>query len=150
MKIAFVGSDFIELNEDNIYDFVDKEKVHLIKLNFREPTEELILDVINKYPNTNRYVISNNIKLYNDVLKNTTKKYYIENTENTKIITFFRKNNKILFNFNNVNKKVREFLLDNFLFDILKNVEVIMIDKNSYKLKESIFQNWSGNVILEK
>lgn len=150
MKIAFVGSDFIELNEDNIYDFVDKEKVHLIKLNFREPTEELILDVINKYPNTNRYVISNNIKLYNDILKNTTKKYYIENTENTKIITFFRKNNKILFNFNNVNKKVREFLLDNFLFDILKNVEVIMIDKNSYKLKESIFQNWSGNVILEK
>jgi hypothetical protein len=136
-----IGSDYIEINEDNITDFVEKEKIHLIKMNFEEPTEELIMKTLELYPNTNRFVISNNIKLYNDVLKNTPKKYYIENTENTKIITFFKKNNKVLFNFNNVNKKVKEFLLDNFLFDILKNVEVIVIDKNSYINKETVLQN---------
>lgn len=150
MKIAYVGTDYIEVNESNIDEFVDREKIHLIKLNFNEPTKELILEVLEKYPNTNRFVISNNVKIYNDVLKETIKKYYIENVETTKIITFFRKNNKILFNFNNVNKKVREFLLDNFLFDILKNVEVIRLDKYSFANKESVLQNWHGNVILEK
>jgi len=150
MKIAYVGTDYIEVNESNIDEFVDREKIHLIKLNFDEPSEELILEVLKKYPNTNRFVISNNIKIYNDVLKDTIKKYYIENVETTKIITFFRKNNKILFNFNNVNKKVKEFLLDNFLFDILKNVEVIRLDKYSFANKENVLQNWNGNVILDK
>ena len=135
------GSDYVEINENNINDYIDILKIHLIKLDFSDPTEKLILEVLEKYPNTNRFIISNNIKIYNDVLRNTTKKYYIENTKNTKILTFFRKNNKILFNFNNVNKKVKDFLLDNFLFDILKNVEVIIIDNNSFVLKEQIFQN---------
>lgn len=150
MKIAYIGTDYIILNEDNINEFVDKEKIHLIKLDFKEPTDNLILKVLELYPNTNRFVISNNIKIYNDVLKQTTKKYYIENTENSKLITFFRKNNKVLFNFNNVNTKVKEFLLDNFLFDILKNVEVIIIDIDSFNNKESILKNWNGNVVLEK
>lgn len=150
MKIAYIGTDYIVLDENNLADFIDKEKIHLIKLDFKEPSHDIILKVLELYPNTNRFVISNNIKMYNDVLKQTTKKYYIENTENTKIITFFRKNNKVLFNFNNVNKKVKEFLLDNFLFDILKNVEVIIIDINSFNSKESILKNWNGNVVLEK
>lgn len=147
MKITHSGSDFIIINENNIDDFCHLEKIHIIKLDFEEPTKTKIDRVLNTYKNTNRFIIGNNIKFYNDILKNTSKKYYIENIENNKLISFFRKNNKVVFNFNILNKEIKDFLLDNLLFDILKNVEVIYLDKDMIDKKYSILSNWSGNII---
>lgn len=149
MKIAQYGTDFIELNETNMKKYTHVEKVHLIKLSFNEPTPVLIEEVLKLYPSTNRFIIHNNIKVYNDILKSTTKKYYVENNEHHGFITFFRKNNKVLLNFEKFTDEIKEFLLNNFLFDILKNVEVIIISKKDFMKKEQIFKNWNGNVILK-
>ena len=148
MKIAKIGSDYVELNEQNFDKFVHIDKIHLIKMDFVEPTEEMIRNVLNLYPNTNRFVVSNNIKLYNDLLKTTNKKYYVENTESFGFITFFRKNNKVLLNFVKLNDALKDFVLDNLLFDVLKNVEVILIKNNDFIKKENILKNWNGNIVI--
>jgi hypothetical protein len=98
MKITRIGKDYITINEQNVptTDERRNDKIHLIKLNFEEPTKEKILFVVDTFQKTNRYVISNNIRVYNDVLKHTGKKYYIENRTGVNLISYLRKNNKIL------------------------------------------------------
>ena len=98
MKLTTLGSDFVTVTEQNLEELSESmdRKIHLIKFNFIEPTREKILFVINTFTKTNRYVISNNIKVYNDVLKTTGKKYYVENERNTNLISYLRKNNKNL------------------------------------------------------
>ena len=86
MKIARYGEEYCTLAEDNIDEFVGNRKMHLIKLAFKDPTEKIIKDVLNLYPNTNRFFISDNIKFYNAFLKNTQKKYYIENNKTVALI----------------------------------------------------------------
>jgi len=152
MRITNQGSDYIVINEESIKDKQLQEipRVHLIKLDFEKPTDEKVRSVLNLFPKTNRYVIENNIKQYNNILKHTNKKYYVENTIGSNVITFFKKNNKVLVNFNNFLDYEREFLLENPTFeDVLKNTEVIMIDQESYELYKSTLENWSGNVIID-
>ncbi len=87
--------------------------------------------------------------VYNYILKETNKKYYIENNPSSDIISFFRKNNKVLINFNNLNSESKKFLLSDSVFnDVLKNSEVIMIDKSTFNLKRNALKNWTGNVII--
>jgi len=148
-----VGKDYIEIDEKNwdSEEFLQIRKIHIIKMNFLKPTAVKINNVISKYPNTNRFVVDNNIKIYNSVLKNTIKKYYVENTKNdsNNIISFFRRNNKILFNFNNLSNIVKKIYLDNILFyDILNNVEVIRMDEEIFQSKLEILKKWNGNVII--
>lgn len=148
-----VGKDYIEIDEKNwdSEEFLQIRKIHIIKMNFLNPTAVKINNVISKYPNTNRFVVDNNIKIYNSVLKNTIKKYYVENTKNdsNNIISFFRRNNKILFNFNNLSNIVKKIYLDNILFyDILNNVEVIKMNKEIFQSKLEILKKWNGNVII--
>jgi hypothetical protein len=151
MKITNIGTDFISIDEDNLND--EKlsmiPKIHLIKLNFIKPTKQKVENVIENFPSTNRFVIEDNIRIYNYILKETNKKYYIENNPNSEIISFFRKNNKVLINFNNLNTFSKQFLLsDNVFEDVLKNSEVIMVDKSIFNEKRNILRNWSGNVII--
>lgn len=151
MKITVINEDFVTITEQNITDLTEnpEKKIHLIKLNFTEPTKERILSVINTFTKTNRYVISNNIKIYNDILKTTGKKYYIENEKNTNLISYLRKNNKILLNFNNLRQNELDLLLDEkILLDMLRNVEVIMIQSSIYEKYNTIFNSWDGNIIL--
>lgn len=151
MKVAYIGTDYVSLNESNMMDYVDEDKIHLIKLDFEYPSEQKVNMVLKAYPRTNRYVIENNIKLYNDILKKTTKKYYIENSsDSNKIFTFFRKNNKVLFNFTKLKPEIKEFLLDNFLFDILRNTEVIILDRESLEKKATLLEAWPGNVVIQE
>ena len=151
MKLTKIGSDFISIDEDNLDDegLLNIPRVHIIKLNFLKPTKQKVERVLDLYPMTNRFVIEDNIKQYNYILRSTNKKYYIENTPGARIISFFRKNNKVLVNFNNLNLFERQFLLSEVCFeDVLKNTEVVMLDKSSYEEKKEILKDWSGNVII--
>ena len=93
MRITNKGTDYIVIDEETIN---SKElqaipRVHLIKLDFEKPTDSKIRKVLDLFPKTNRYVIEDNIKTYNNILKYTNKKYYVENTPGASIITFFKK-----------------------------------------------------------
>lgn len=151
MRITKIGTDYIRVDEDNIDDerLLKIDRVHLIKLDFFKPTETKIKKVISLYPKTMRYVIENNIKTYNYILKNTNKKYYIENPVGSNVITFFKKNNKVLVNFNNFTQFEKQFLLSESTFiDVLKNTEVIMVNKEVFDQKKDALEKWSGNVIV--
>ena len=151
MKVTRIGSDFISIDEDNLDDekLLSIPRVHIIKLNFLKPTKQKVERVLDLYYMTNRFVIEDNIKIYNYILRSTNKKYYIENTPGARLISFFRKNNKVLVNFNNLNLFERQFLLSEVCFeDVLKNTEVIMLDKSSYDEKKEVLKGWSGNVII--
>ena len=151
MKLTKIGSDFISVDEDNLDDerLLSIPRVHIIKLNFSRPSKQKVERVLDLYEATNRFVIEDNIKIYNYILRSTNKKYYIENSPGARLISFFRKNNKVLVNFNNLNLFERQFLLSDVCFeDVLKNTEVIMLDNESYKEKKSLLEGWSGNVIV--
>lgn len=151
MRITRIGSDYIKVNEENysseIYQSIPR--VHLIKFDFVFPTYELVKDVLNLFPKTNRFVIEDNIREYNSILRKTEKKYYVMNKNNSDIISFFRKNNKILFNLMNLSKEERDFfLMDGIFEDTLKNTEVIAISKKIYDEKMEVLDKWKGNCII--
>jgi hypothetical protein len=153
MRITKVGTDYISLNEDNFADtrFQNIQRVHLIKLNFQEPTRILIDRVLNLFPKTNRFVIEDNIRDYNSILKRTSKKYYVMNKIGADIISFFRKNNKILLNFNNLSFEEQTFfLMDGVFEDVLKNTEVIAVTKDIHDMKMEVLDKWKGNVIISE
>lgn len=151
MRITKVGTDYISINEQNYgaQKFQNISRVHLIKLDFQNPTRVIINEVLSLFPKTNRFVIEDNIRDYNAILKRTSKKYYVMNKFGADIISFFRKNNKILLNFNSLSVEEEEFfLLDGVFDDVLKNTEVIAIDKHTHDLKLEVLDKWKGNVII--
>ena len=150
MKITTIGKDLLTVSENNINNIriSNEDKIHLVKFDFFYPTPEKIKRTLTIFKNTNRYIICNNIKIYNYVLKYTSKKYYIMNMPDSHIITFLRKNNKILFNFLNLNVLDSQFFLMNNFEDLLKNVEVIVVDKEIFKEKEELLKKWNGDVII--
>lgn len=153
MIVTSVGTDYIELNEDNLYDkdLQQIPRVHLIKLSFDNPTERKIKQVLEFFPKTNRFVIERDIKIYNFILRNTSKKYYVSNVIDTDMVSFFRKNNKILINFNYFDANdYQYFLQDNVFNDLLKNVEVVDLDKDIFDEKMDILEKWRGNVIISR
>lgn len=151
MRITNVGSDFIRIDEDNLEDekLLNIPRVHIIKLDFFKPSEAKVKRVIELYPKTMRFVIENHVKTYNYILRGTNKKYYVENYPGVDIITFFKKNNKVLCNFNNLRAVEKEFLLTDFVFvDVLRNTEVIIVNQDIFENKEKHLEPWSGNVII--
>jgi len=152
MKLTYPGKDYIVINESNIKEeeLINLPKIHLIHLNFKIPTQEKIDAVLMLFNKTNRFVISNNIKFYNDILKKTTKKYYVMNNIGDNLITFFRRNNKVLLNLNNLRLCEKEFVCQNIVLqDILKNIEVIQLHKKLFLELSVLFDSWDGNVIIE-
>ena len=151
MRITAVGSDFISVNEEN-YDsntYQNISRVHLVKFDFAMPTYDLINQVLYLFPKTNRFVIEDNISEYNSILRRTEKKYYVMNKRDIEIISFFRKNNKILLNFMNLSKEEKTFFLMEGIFeDVLKNTEVIALSKKIYDEKIEVLDKWKGNVII--
>jgi hypothetical protein len=85
---------------------------------------------LEKFPLTNRYIISDNIKFYNDILK-ARKKYYVENMIGDNLISFFKKNNKVLLNIENLFDYQLE-LIEKEYFDILRNVEVLSMKESTF------------------
>ena len=145
-----MGSDYICINELNMADTTLQQipRIHLIKLDFKEPTHEKVEFVLKTFKSTNRFVIDRNIKFYNDILRNTNKKYYISNTEDDKIITFFKRNNKVLLDTTRLNILEKAFVFSVALEDVLQNTEVIIVTQKNYKDNPGPYNNWSGNLIL--
>ena len=79
MKLTKYGSDYVIIDEHNIKDIQTTEKIHLIKLKFRNLSKYLMDEIFNLFPKTNRFIISDNIRFYNSIFKTTNKKYYVEN-----------------------------------------------------------------------
>jgi len=151
MRITAIGTDYIKVNEENYSSntYQKIHRVHLIKLDFAMPTYELVNQVLQLFPKTNRFVIEDNIREYNSILRRTEKKYYVMNKKDANIISFFRKNNKILFNLLNLSKEERNFFLMEGIFeDLLRNTEVIAVNKKIYDEKMEILDKWKGNVII--
>jgi len=151
MRITSIGLDYIKVNEENYNSDLFQKilRVHLIKLDFAMPTYNLVNQVINLFPKTNRFVIEDNIREYNSILKRTEKKYYVMNKKGADIISFLRKNNKILLNIMNLTKEERNFFLMEGIFeDILRNTEVIAISKKIHDEKIEIIDKWKGNTII--
>jgi hypothetical protein len=152
VKITKIGTDYISINEDTIHyeEYLNISKVHLIKLSFDTPTKSKIEQVLSLFPRTNRYVIEDNIREYNFILRRTSKKYYVENYSGVGVISFFRKNNKVLLNFHKLTQDEKEFIVHNCFEDVLKNLEVIHIDEHIYDLKEDVLIKWNGNVVISE
>jgi len=151
MRITKIGTDYIRVDEENYNSniFQSIQRVHLIKLDFAMPTYDLVKQVLKLFPKTNRFVIEDNIREYNSILRKTEKKYYVMNKKQSNIISFFRKNNKILLNIMNLSKEERDFFLMEGIFeDMLKNTEVIAISKKVYDEKMEVLDKWNGNVII--
>lgn len=151
MRITNIGSDYIRVNENNYSSniFQSIPRVHLIKLDFTNPSYDLVNQVLHLFPKTNRFVIEDNIREYNSILRRTEKKYYVMNKNGADIISFFRKNNKILLNLMNMSKEERDFFLMEGIFeDVLRNTEVIGVSKKVYDEKMEVLDKWKGNVLL--
>ena len=58
------------------------------------------------------------------------------------------KNNKVLLDFAKLSAYEAHFVLNYCFEDVLKNLEVIIINKNIFDEKEEILKLWNGNVIL--
>lgn len=151
-RITEPGKDYIILCEDNIE--LERErhegKVHLIELNFREPDENLVGEVLTLFHETRRYIISNYIRFYNFFFKKfNDRKYYVSNVAGENLIIFFKRNNKVLLDITILDKIEREFILRD-LGTILEYLEVIKISKEDYENNLKTFQRWKGNAIILK
>ena len=125
MRMTRLGTDYICVSEDNVTEYISLPRVHIIKMKFFNPTEDKIKKVLYAYPKTRRFVIEDNIRIYNQALKRTNKKFYVENVNGTGFISFFRKNNKVLLNVTKLSTFEKQFALNICLEDILRNIEVI-------------------------
>lgn len=149
MKIAQLYSDYVIVNEENVNRITrGGEKVHLIKLDFDSPTKEKMDIVLDQFYDTRRFVVENNVRFYNYFFKNSSFKYYVENSVGIPLISFLRKNNKVLLNINNLSEFEKQFVLRIALEDILNNVEVMMMDDYDFNENKSTLESWNGNVIL--
>ncbi len=148
MRLTRLGTDYICVSEDNVTKYISLPRVHLIKMKFFNPTREKIRTVLDAYPKTRRFVIEDNIRIYNQALKRTNKKFYVENVEGTGFISFFRKNNKVLLNVIKLSTFEKQFALNICLEDILRNIEVIQLEEVDFEEYRELFEQWSGNVIL--
>lgn len=153
-KVAIPGRDVIRI-DDNYQKMLKKDnKVHLVKFAFKEEgneTVEKIKEVLNVYPETNRFIVDNHIRMYNSVLKDIPgKKYYVQNhSGNRRMISFFRKNNKVVFSFPDLDEEFMDFFMDKRIFkDVLSNVEVVIMDEFQYSELKWLMKEWDGNVIL--
>lgn len=150
MKITKMGSDFVRINEANIADpkLLSIPRIHIIKLDFKEPTMDKVEYVLKTYNSVNRFVIDRHIKFYNDILRGTNKKYYVSNVEDDQLITFFKRNNKVLLDTTRLGPLEKAFVFSVALQDVLNNTEVIIVSEKHYKENPGPYNKWSGNLIL--
>ena len=148
MKLTRVGTDIITVDESNYKEWCNK-KIHIIKLAFQDPTKDKIYKVFDNYKLTNRFIIDDKIRFYNYILKYVNKKYYVSNTKNDKIVTFFKKNNKVVLNMFHLSELELDFMnYEGFLMDVLDNLEVIIVHKSYYMYMKQVFIKWPGNLII--
>ena len=104
--------------------------------------------VMRKFQNTNRFIISDHISFYNGYLKHTSKKYYVTNTEHNKLVSFYKKNNKVLLDTTQLSDFERQFVFNVVLSDILTCTEVMVVSKKDYVNSSTILNSWNGNLVV--
>ena len=151
IKITKPGSDIIVITDQD-YDNNKQveEKIHLIRLAFGVPTMEKMGWVIDTFYKTHRFVIdSEHIRFYNGFFKRTNKKYYVINDKNTNgLVSFFKKNNKVLLDITALSEFDRMYVLNVAFNDILKNTEVIIISHNDYLSHLDELNMFNGNCVV--
>jgi len=153
MIISKYKEDYIEVDEHwlRINEDVIQKKIHLVKLDFKYPTEEKLDQLLYILPKTNRFIIENNVRFYNDYFKKTKKKFYVENSfkDQKRFISFLRKNNKILLDFTKIDSlSLKHILLELNWEDLLNNIEILKISFVDFELYRSRFSQWDGNIII--
>jgi hypothetical protein len=151
MKIAHQGRDVIRI-DDGDYNTISKHdfgRVHLIKIDFCDPTNEKMNWLLDMFPKTNRFIVDDNIRFYNSFLRNTNKKYYISNRVGDRLITFYKKNNKVLLDTTKLTELERQFVFLVDLEDVLLNTEVMIVTGEKYEENVNIFNGWFGNLIID-
>ena len=144
------GTDLISVNENNMQmNEKISRKIHLIKLDFEEPSVEKMDWVIRTYEYTKRFIVTNQIPFYNWYFKRNRKKFYVENGLGVGIFSFFKKNNKVFLNLEKLSMTEKAFILNDLILeDILKNLEIIKISQDDFNQKKSVFNNWAGNIVI--
>jgi len=150
--ITVPGRDIIVINEESLMsgeEYVNK--VHLVRLSFNNPTDDKMKWVMETFKKTNRYVIDiDHIRYYNYYLKRTNLKYYIINKSNTwrGLISFFKRNNKVLLDITQLTMFEKQFVLNVSLEDVISNTEVLLMTKEDYTDHLDVFNQWKGDIIL--
>jgi len=72
----------------------------------------------------------------------------MNNEETNGLLSFFRKNNKVLLNFTCLNESETQYILCN-MNDTLRNVEVILLNNALKGMLEDELHGWNGNVLLQ-
>lgn len=149
MRFTKPGEDVLTITEADTEDEIRQtsNRVHLLKFNFKNPTQKKVDIIVEKYPEVNRFIIEDHIRFYNYTLKPLQKKYYVMNSSGISLISFFRKNNKILLSLSNLNDIELDFILLD-LEDLLKNIEVIEGSHEIYTMHKELFDMWMGNFIV--
>jgi len=147
------GKDIIKVTDlDYINDTPDVNwKVHILRLDFQNPDDDKMQWVLEKFSYTNRFVVDlSNIKYYNLYLKRTNLKYYVINTNDRwkGLVSFYKRNNKVLLDTTKLNTHERSFVFDVCLSDILFNTEVVLVYRIDYENNSEIFDKWRGNCII--
>lgn len=151
IKLTKPGSDIIVITDQDFNNNKQVEdKVHLIRLAFENPTIDKMNWVIDTFYKTHRFVIdSEHIRFYNGFFKRTNKKYYVINDKTTDgLISFFKKNNKVLLDVTVLSEFDRMYVLNVAFADILRNTEVIIISKNDYAEHLEELNMYNGNCII--
>lgn len=150
MKITEMGRDYVRISEANMADqkLLEIPRIHIIKLDFKNPTDDKVDYVLKTFKSTNRFVVDRNIKFYNDILRSTNKKYYVANTTEDRLITFFKRNNKVLLDTTALSPLEKAFVFSVALQDVLNNTEVMIVGEKYYKENPAPFNKWSGNLVL--
>ncbi len=136
-----------------------ESKFHLIRLDLRDPTEEKMDQIFAAYPDTKRYIVSDYIRFYNNQFKNRRdKKFYVQNRRDDNVFVFFKKNNKIAVNLDNLRDAELKLLVQDFIV-VLQYIEVLVATRETWKhlydlkgkeMTEEILHSWKGNVIFER
>jgi len=155
MKLTEFNVDYVTVTDTTNLESYDPDyKIHLIKLKLNRFDFNRVMQILSYFRLTKRFVIDDFIGQYNTVFKNfIDKKYYVENTVFTPLITFLRKNNKVLLNVNRLKQVERAYVLnpDTLKYDVLRNVEVVLMKKlyyDSIEQVKDILDDWNGNLIF--
>jgi len=161
MRVAEEGVNYLVIRElDNlpIKPAEGEAKFHLLRLDLNDPTPDKLDQIFGLYPDTKRFIVSDYIRFYNNHFKNRRdKKFYVQNRRDDNVFVFFKKNNKIAVNLDNLRDTELKLLVQDFIV-VLQYIEVLVATKRTWKklyaikgkhLIEEILHSWKGNVIFE-
>ena len=168
MKFTVDGKHLITISNENYGNLPEmKDKIHLIKLDFRvnynnySEIRNIVWNIFKKYK-TKRFIvpgIDEEVKYWNKIFKTLKsqykrykwvffKKFYVENEKDCNLFYFFKRHNKVLLDTTKLNEEDYQYLSKR-LKGILPFVEIIKGDINFYEENKNVLLEWNGNFICD-